>query len=127
MVLIAAAPNWNVATTGVRRAGTRVNPRRVLRIQLVQSQQLTCNVSGPTGRVPHLRMGGDVSEGVVQLAKDVAEGVGIWHRDCFVVRFEPSGDRCFNACIPGRLTDPDKPMIAQWSLPGTTQPGTDPG
>lgn len=43
----------------------------------------------------------------------------------FEVQFEPSDTPYFSAYIPERLTDPEEPMIAQWSLPDITQPGTD--
>ena len=43
----------------------------------------------------------------------------------FQVQLEPTGSPYFNAYIPERLTDPDQPMIAEWTLPGITQPGTE--
>lgn len=42
----------------------------------------------------------------------------------FEVQLEPADSPYFNAYIPERLTDPDEPMIAEWSLPDITQPGT---
>lgn len=44
----------------------------------------------------------------------------------FEVQFEPSGSPYFNAYIPEKITDPEEPMLAQWSLPDIAQPGTDP-
>lgn len=43
----------------------------------------------------------------------------------FEVQFEPSDSPYFNAYMPEKLTNPKEPMIAQWSLPDITQPGTD--
>ncbi|MBY4036346.1 hypothetical protein HQO38_01110 [Rhodococcus fascians] len=43
----------------------------------------------------------------------------------FEVHFEARDSSYFNAYIPEQLTDPEEPMIAQWSLPDITQPGTD--
>lgn len=42
----------------------------------------------------------------------------------FEVQLEPNDSPYFNAYIPERLNDPDQPMIAEWSLPDITQPGT---